>query len=809
MGFDSTAGILFNINANADDATSNVAKFRTLLSKDLSDIGAEFDSWSTKIFGEMTTMTAVTTAGLAAIAAGAVALTSALVSATEKYIEYASEIGKASRLTGITAENMSVLRYAAQQTGTDFGQVEKALEKFAVATVQAASGSGTAAQAFKGLGINASDVANGQKDLWSLFGKVSDSLHDNATSVQRTTAMHELFGRQGAQTNRVVASGSAALKKYAEAAEKAGMILNTKLLAETGAYKAQLRDLQAQQQAFDLEMGQAFLPLMQQWNALWLAILQTVKDTFSSDAATANKTNVLDNYEIQMKRLDKIKADSIARAKAEEEQNKKEQLGIVNQAEAVAQLSQEWYGLSGIMESLQAKIAAGDGPLAKLAEEMHHYWFETDKAIEELQKLQSEGKITGETFDREYAKLMQIPAALDKIQQQTRDKIIEGQIVELEKEQDALANAHRQLVDKLDTYAADEWSHRRAAFVKEYDSLVHEMEQKAKLTEADEKLLVQIRAAGLEKIHRDQQEAFLKEIVALQEQTKSVVAEAMTQRQKLEFEYEESLVKYSQIEEQKALKTAQSEAEANTIRELYARNRTLLTEKYNRDLQTLVNSQGWQGVFGAYFAQELKNNEVLMRQWAQSSNQSLLMVKVTMEALRQTGRQAFAEFAQGMGSGIAQAIVYSTSIGQAMRAALASTLESIAARSLMQAIYATGLGFLDLAEGDDAGATAAFTSAAIFGSIGAVAAIAGRAVAPPQGGASTGASASSSSSTSAAGAVAGTSAASPGPTVILYVQGHVIGTSGVQQLTDIINQAVYGNDVKLYASHAASTGAQL
>ena len=113
--------------------------------------------------------------------------------------------------------------------------------------------------------------------------------------------------------------------------------------------------------------------------------------------------------------------------------------------------------------------------------------------------------------------------------------------------------------------------------------------------------------------------------------------------------------------------------------------------------------------------------------------------------------------------------------------------------------------FLRLAEHDPAGATSAFTAAAVFGSAGAVAAIAGRAVAPPQNGASASGGASGSSSASSGSSDAGSASSASAqaqPTVIIHINGSVIGPSGASELCDIINQAVYGNDATLYASHS-------
>ncbi len=71
------------------------------------------------------------------------------------------------------------------------------------------------------------------------------------------------------------------------------------------------------------------------------------------------------------------------------------------------------------------------------------------------------------------------------------------------------------------------------------------------------------------------------------------------------------------------------------------------------------------------------------------------------------------KFSSAMGTSVAQAIVYGSSIGAAMEKALKATLASIAAQALVHAIYETAVGFAELFWNPPA-ATAAFESAALF-----------------------------------------------------------------------------------------------
>ena len=101
-----------------------------------------------------------------------------------------------------------------------------------------------------------------------------------------------------------------------------------------------------------------------------------------------------------------------------------------------------------------------------------------------------------------------------------------------------------------------------------------------------------------------------------------------------------------------------------------------------------------------------------------------MMVLVALEATKEMGQQAFLSLGQAMGQNIAHALIYKESIGAAMKAALASTLESLAGQAYMYAIYATAWGFWDLALGLWGQAADEFTAAGIFAGVGTAAAIA-------------------------------------------------------------------------------------
>lgn len=351
--------------------------------------------------------------------------------------------------------------------------------------------------------------------------------------------------------------------------------------------------------------------------------------------------------------------------------------------------------------------------------------------------------------------------------------------------------------------ATNVYDARIAALDREVESMREGYKKENTLTAENEALLVQYRRESIAKIEREREAADDRELTALDRDILQIQQRNATSFERLAIMYQRDALRFSAAEELKAVTALGAEANIQAMRERFAAAREALDDRYDKDLQQLENSEGWQGVFGQHFAQQIRGDEDLLDEWADTENQAAMMLAVTYASLGNTMQRAFAQFAQGMGQNIAHAIVYSKSIGEAMRAAAAATLQSIAAESLVNAIYSAALGFLSLAKHDYPAAAAAFKAAGLFGGVGVVAAIAGRAIAPKEesgtgAGAGAGAAAGAGGGTAAASSLQ--SAAPSGPRISIVINGHIIGQSGIEELTSMINDAVQSRDVRLVAT---------
>ena len=174
------------------------------------------------------------------------------------------------------------------------------------------------------------------------------------------------------------------------------------------------------------------------------------------------------------------------------------------------------------------------------------------------------------------------------------------------------------------------------------------------------------------------------------------------------------------------------------------------------------------------------------------------------------------KFGEAMGRNIVQASTYGRSIRQAAMEAARATVESIAAKSLVEAIYSTAFGFLHLAEFDFAAAAQAFEAAAIFSAVGGAAAGMGAVLPSSTGhragagwGYGRGAPAGGYEATGPGGGIPGTlaagaqSAAAPAGGLTVAIMGN---EEAGQWLATTLNQAVTQQGVQLVSS-ASQRGA--
>jgi hypothetical protein len=860
MSLDSTANLLFSIGANTDDAEANIKRFRALLSKDLTGIGTEFTERAKEILGSITTVQGAAVAAGAVIGTALVGVAALANDAANKYAEYVSEVARGTRATGLSMEAMSALHEAAEETRTSYDTLVRGLSFFARTTDEATHNQAKYNDTFGRLGITQEQVKAGNKELWPLLQQVADAFAQLDSKQSRTVMSTGMFRDRTGELGPLLAQGSAGLEKFAEKVREMGLELHNQDKLNVAIYKASLKEMQELHEALEVKVGRTMLPIKTKWEEAKVAVVETVREVgiFGAVVETLMSPQRFgERVATAMKRID---------AEIHKTAESLGKLGDTPLAPPKVEVAKEaWSGLSDVLAKVRERTEDVTSVDARAAKELAELQREIDKTVRKYEELHKAGKLKPEDEKTEAAAMAQRYGALSELmthyiaeinrkneeagedlkrrinaqQEQTLEIRLEGwadQYAALARQlakEGALIEANRALLHQYWTLGEEkirreqeekeqEVGAEMAAMLveqgektyaqknSEWDRLIEVQSQKwSKIVQIDEAFtnrVYEIWLAGQARIDREAKAAYDAEMGRLSTHLESILARNTTHEQQLAAQYAKDAQAYSQAEEAKAKATATTEPQRLAIERAFGQMRTQITQKYAQDLQALRNSQGWQGVFGNEFAKTIRGNEALTREWATSTHQSAMMVRVTLEALKETAQDTFGSFAQGMGSSIADAIVYKKSIGEAMQAAAASTLESLAAEALVYSIYSFGLGWLRLAQYDYTGATQAFTAAAIWGGVGGATALAGRAIAPASASAQTGStSGTSSGSGTSSAASAGSSGSGSGqtvPTIQINVMGHLYGNADA--VIDAINDAVLTRDKTLTATNTTT-----
>ena len=128
----------------------------------------------------------------ALITAAGSAITAPIGAAVKQFISMGTELQNVSRKTGISVRALSELKYAAEQTGASFGDVEGASKSVTKNIADAAIGGQGAIVAFSRLGLTAEQLRNQLPD--DQLALVADRLNGIKDPAQKAALATQLLG---------------------------------------------------------------------------------------------------------------------------------------------------------------------------------------------------------------------------------------------------------------------------------------------------------------------------------------------------------------------------------------------------------------------------------------------------------------------------------------------------------------------------------------------------------------------------------------------------------------------------------------
>jgi hypothetical protein len=130
-------------------------------------------------------------------------------------METAVALGKLNQQTGISVENLSILKFAAAESGVEFESLTRGFKKLAVTVYDADNGNKNAAKGFQQLGITVEELRAKGDDMYAVMALLADKFKEMPEGITKSDTAAKIFGaRMGSEMIPVLNQGSKALEDF-------------------------------------------------------------------------------------------------------------------------------------------------------------------------------------------------------------------------------------------------------------------------------------------------------------------------------------------------------------------------------------------------------------------------------------------------------------------------------------------------------------------------------------------------------------------------------------------------------------------
>lgn len=189
---------------------------------------------SASVFGEMFKANVASQAlisGAKALASAVKQVVQEIVNTVKETARWADELATLSVQTGLTTDQLQEFEYMSGLIDVDVETITGSLRKLTNNMQTAASGTGSAYEAFEALGVSVTNADGSLRDNYDVFLDTIDALGQMQNQTERDAYAMDIFGRSATDLNSLIASGSSAIAEYAAEAHEMGYVLDSESVA--------------------------------------------------------------------------------------------------------------------------------------------------------------------------------------------------------------------------------------------------------------------------------------------------------------------------------------------------------------------------------------------------------------------------------------------------------------------------------------------------------------------------------------------------------------------------------------------------
>lgn len=183
--------------------------------------------------------------------------------AVSKMASYGSEINDMSVRTGFSRESLQELKFAADQTGVSMESIEVSTRRLTKSMGEAAAGQGSSAKLFEQLGISIKNADGTLRPANEVFNETIGALGRIPDETTRNVVAMDLLGKSAGDLTPLMEAGETGLSDFAKEARDAGLVMSEEAIIAADAFGDKMDKLKAQLGLAGMEIGQAFMPVME------------------------------------------------------------------------------------------------------------------------------------------------------------------------------------------------------------------------------------------------------------------------------------------------------------------------------------------------------------------------------------------------------------------------------------------------------------------------------------------------------------------------------------------------------------------
>lgn len=221
-------------------------------------------------FGAVARTAALAIAGAAAAAGAGMAI------AVKGAINTADEMTKAAQKIGLSTEELSKLKYAADLSDVSLDKLQTGVGRLSQNMADAAMGVGEGAEAFEALGISVKNADGTLRPTTDVLNDISDRFAAMPDGAQKTALAMDLMGRSGRDMIPLLNGGSAALREMGDEAQRAGLVISTETGKAAERFNDSLTRLKGAAQGLVLKLTAALAPALAQISEGTVVLVQNL-----------------------------------------------------------------------------------------------------------------------------------------------------------------------------------------------------------------------------------------------------------------------------------------------------------------------------------------------------------------------------------------------------------------------------------------------------------------------------------------------------------------------------------------------------